>query len=60
MFMCDDEATPFTARRFGSREDPNASPQLTIQFMAVPEPGTAALVLLGLSVLAGATRLRRR
>jgi hypothetical protein len=60
MFLCDDEATPFTARRFGSHEDLNASPQLTIQFMVVPEPGTGALVALGLAGLAGAARLRRR
>ena len=60
MFMCDDEATPFTARRFGSHEDPNASPQLTIQFTPVPEPGTGALVFLGLAGLAGVTHLRRR
>ena len=51
MFLSDDEITTFTARRFGSREDPNAWPQLTIQFEPVPEPGTMALVALGLAAL---------
>jgi len=36
MLLCDDEATPFTARRFGSREDPNAPPRLEIEFLAPP------------------------
>jgi hypothetical protein len=36
MLLCDDEATPFTARRFGSREDPNAPPLLEIEYLVPP------------------------
>lgn len=37
MLRCDDEATPFTARRFGSREDANASPKLEVDYLVPPE-----------------------
>jgi hypothetical protein len=61
MLRVQDEDLPFTARRFGSREDPNAAPQLTIDFVVVPEPGTAALAGLGLALAwAGRRRLRAR
>ena len=33
IFICESEATPSTARRFGSREDPSFPPQLTIQYL---------------------------
>lgn len=36
MLLCDDEATIFTARRFGSREDPDAPPRLDIEFIVPP------------------------
>lgn len=32
MLICDEEATRFTARRFGSREDPESPPQLVIEY----------------------------
>ena len=37
MLRCDDEATPFTARRFGSREDTNAPPQLELHYLVPPD-----------------------
>ncbi|MBU6400361.1 MAG: DNRLRE domain-containing protein [Verrucomicrobia bacterium] len=33
LLMADDETANFTARRFGSREDPNNAPQLTVEFI---------------------------
>jgi hypothetical protein len=36
MLLCDDEATLFTARRFGSREDSNAPPRLEIEYLVPP------------------------
>ncbi len=53
LLMTDDEGTPFTARHFGSREDPNAPPLLTIEFAVVPEPGWLTLCAIGLAALAG-------
>lgn len=34
--VCQSEETPFTARRFGSREDPQNAPRLTLAFVAPP------------------------
>ena len=59
IFISDDEGTPFTARRFGSREDPNATPQLTVRFDLVPEPPTAALFGLALALAAAAAGRKR-
>ena len=42
MLLCDDEATIFTARRFGSREDPNAPPQLEIEYIVLPYIASAS------------------
>lgn len=36
MLLCDDEVTIFTARRFGSREDPDAPPRLEVQYLVPP------------------------
>jgi hypothetical protein len=44
MLRCDDETTPFTARRFGSREDPDAPPQLEIEYLVPPDIASAGLV----------------
>lgn len=61
IFISDDEGTPFTARRFGSREDPNAPPLLTVRFEMVPEPGIFALSGLALALaLAGSAAWRKR
>jgi len=52
MLMTDDEGTPFTARRFASREDPfGRAPILMVDF-EVPEPATLGLVGLGFASLA--------
>jgi hypothetical protein len=59
ILISDDEATPFTARRFGSREDPLGNgPILTVDFQIVPEPGTFALTAAGLISLICVPRLR--
>ena len=60
ILMSDDETSPFTARRFGSREDPNAMPLLTIEFAVVPEPGMAALCGLALAIVGTAAAWRRK
>jgi len=40
MLICDDESTPFTARHFGSREDPDAAPSLVIEYLVPPRIGS--------------------
>jgi hypothetical protein len=59
MLMCQTEELPFTARRFGSRENPNTPPLLTIEFTPVPEPGTVALGAIGLGALLLLRRCRQ-
>jgi len=55
MLICQAEDTPFTARRFASREDPFGNgPTLTVDFEVVPEPAPVALgamFLLGFAAL---------
>ncbi len=51
MLLSQSEDQNFTARRFGSREDPFNAPQLTIDFTAVPEPSVWALALLAGAVM---------
>ncbi|SRR5260221_4638586 len=49
MLISQSEDTPFTARRFASREDPfGRGPTLTVDFDVVPEPSALALWGLGL------------
>lgn len=36
MLLCNDELSNFTARRFGSREDPNYPPELVIEYLVPP------------------------
>jgi len=50
MLITFSEDTRYTARRWGSREDPFDPPLLTVTFTPVPEPSTLALA--GLGVLA--------
>ena len=38
ILISDDEATPFTARHFGSREDPDALPALEIEYLVLVPP----------------------
>ncbi len=53
MLISQSEDTPFTARRFASREDPfGRGPTLTVDFEVVPEPGPISLCALGLISLA--------
>ena len=59
MLLCETEELPFTARRFGSREDPQSAPVLTIEFVTVPEPGVLAMGAAGLAVLIGRRSIRR-
>jgi hypothetical protein len=48
MFITEGEDTPFTARMFASREDPNGgAPVLFIDYEPVPEPSTWALLAVG-------------
>jgi hypothetical protein len=37
MLLCDDEASNFTARRFGTREDVNNAPFLEIEYLVPPQ-----------------------
>ncbi len=41
MLLCDDEPANFTARRFGTREDPSYAPFLEITFLAPPRIDSA-------------------
>lgn len=59
MLLADNEGPNFTARRFGSREDAINAPQLLVQYTAVPEPSTLALMALGVGWLARLVRSRR-
>ena len=59
LLRSESELTATSIRRFGSRDDPSNSPQLTIQFSVVPEPGVCSLLCLSFGVLAW-KRLRRR
>lgn len=56
MLLSQAENEVFSARRFGSREDPFRAPRLMIDFTPVPEPGVWALGLLA----SGAWWCRRR
>lgn len=50
----------FSARRFGSREDPFRAPRLMIDFTPVPEPGVWAISLLASGVWWWGRRMRGR
>lgn len=56
-----DESSPFTAKRFDTRENPTESfrPLLTIEYQPVPEPGVLALVAVGLGWMGGRRRRPR-
>jgi hypothetical protein len=58
MLLCQNEDLPFTARRFGSREDPNSAPTLRIEFVTVPEPGVLMLGFVGCIALKFAGRFK--
>lgn len=36
LLVCEQESTPFTARRFGAREDPNNAPRLEVEYVVMP------------------------
>jgi hypothetical protein len=61
LFLCDDEATRFTAKRFGARENPNpdARPQLILSYLIPPHVDRTELngpnFLLGFRAEAGHT-----
>jgi hypothetical protein len=59
MLISDSEGTPYTAKRFATREYTTESlrPSLTVQYSVIPEPGTLALAAFG---LAGWLAWRRR
>jgi hypothetical protein len=59
ILISDDETTPFTARRFGSREDPDHAPLLTVEFQVVPEPAPTIIGALGLVAMVMVWRRRR-
>ena len=62
MIVCQTEDVNFTARRFASSEDPlDLGPYLFVDFEAVPEPSTWALISVGgLIVIVAQRQLRRR
>ena len=59
MLLCQNEELPFTARRFGSREDPNSAPALRIEFVTVPEPGVLMLGFIACVALTVARRFSK-
>lgn len=60
MLVTFSEDVRYTARRFGSREDPDYAPTLTVTYQVVPEPGTVGLFVLGLGGLVYLQRHRMR
>jgi len=60
MLITESEDTRFTARRFGSREDPNNAPLLDVQYVLVPEPRTFMLWGAGALLAIGGAKLRKR
>ena len=48
VMLSESEMTPVTIERFGSHEDKDNSPLLTIQYTVVPEPSTVGLLGFGL------------
>lgn len=60
MLLSQAENEVFSARRFGSREDPFRAPQLMIDFTPVPEPGVWAISLLASGAWWWGRRMRRR
>ena len=46
-----DETREFTARQFGSRNDPDTGPRLSISYSVIPEPDIGVLLILGGGVL---------
>jgi len=58
LLRSESELTSTTIRRFGSRNDTQNSPILTIQYTVVPEPGAASLIGLGV-VLIGWRKMSR-
>jgi hypothetical protein len=60
MLITDSESDNFTARRFGSHEDPDHTPLLFVDFVVVPEPNSWALWAVGLTVAFGAVRGRSK
>jgi hypothetical protein len=59
LMRSESETTATTIRRFASRDDSANSPLLTINYTLVPEPGTCALLALGVGAVAWAARHRR-
>ena len=58
MLLSQAENEVFSARRFGSREDPFLAPRLMIDFTPVPEPGVWAISLLASGVWWWGRRMR--
>ncbi len=51
MLISQSEQLDFTARRFGSGEDPVNAPYLLLNYLPLPEPSAASMVLIGLAGL---------